>query len=101
MRKYDSVKDRCRTLGKYLTENETTVRECAKHFGISKSTVHKDIRERLKSYDAELYKKASKILDKNKKERHIRGGIATRNKYRRIKEINMNHSGVIPIHTKE
>ena len=85
MRIYDSVKDRCRALGEYLAENGTTVRECAKHFGISKSTVHKDIRERLKDYDAELYRTASEILDRNKRERHIRGGIATRDKYRRIK----------------
>lgn len=61
------------------------VRACANHFGISKSTVHKDVAERLKDSDAELYAAVRKVLDKNLSERHIRGGIATRNKYRRKK----------------
>ena len=76
---------RCEMLGLYLTEHEATVRETAAHFNISKSTVHKDIRERLKNINHPLYLQATKVLDKNKKERHMRGGLATKNKYLNLK----------------
>ena len=68
-------------LGEYILENKSTVRAAAKQFGISKSTVHKDVTERLCTLNPVLAKKARKILDINKEERHIRGGLATREKY--------------------
>ena len=73
--------DRCEVLGKYLIENKTTVRETAKKFGISKSTVHKDITEKLSMLNYELYEKVEQVLKINKSERHIRGGEATKKKY--------------------
>ena len=66
----------------YLIETGATVRAAARHFGISKSTVHKDISQRLKQYNYELYVQARQVLDRNKQERHIRGGMATRRKYK-------------------
>ena len=69
-------------LGAYIGERRTTVREAAKKFGISKSTVHKDMQERLPLYNRSLYLRVKEVLDENKAERHIRGGIATRRKYR-------------------
>ena len=71
-------------LGRYIIENRTTVRGAARNFGISKSTVHKDVSERLKQEDPELYEKVKGILEINKKERHIRGGLATKRKYAEI-----------------
>ena len=85
MRFYDSVRERCEILAEYLISNKSTVRATADRFGISKSTVHKDIRERLKKVNPSLYSDAVKILDRNKSERHIRGGIATQRKYRDMK----------------
>ena len=79
-------KERCVLLATYLIENQATVRSVANHFGISKSTVHKDITQTLKRINKPLYLKAKEILDLNKKERHIRGGEATRIKYSSIKE---------------
>ena len=70
------------TLGTYLVENKATVRAVAAHFGISKSTVHKDVTETLKSVNKALYQQVKEVLNVNKSERHIRGGEATRNKYR-------------------
>ena len=72
------------TLGRYILENKTTVRAAARQFGISKSTVHKDVSERLKRDDPELYARVKDVLEVNKQERHIRGGLATREKYREI-----------------
>ncbi len=72
---------RCVILGRYITENRTTVRAAAKHFGISKSTVHKDVSERLRREDAQLYEQVKDVLQINKQERHIRGGLATKLKY--------------------
>lgn len=66
----------------YLIETGATVRAAARHFGISKSTVHKDLSQRLKQYNYELYVQARQVLDRNKQERHIRGGMATRRKYK-------------------
>ena len=78
----DTIEERTVNIANYIIETKCTVREAAKKFGISKSTVHKDITERLFKINTELAKDAQKILQENKKERHIRGGIATREKYR-------------------
>ena len=79
-----SGKERCVILASYLVENNTTVRGVAAHFGISKSTVHKDITQALKRVNKPLYYQVKQVLAVNKQERHIRGGEATRQKY--IKE---------------
>ena len=71
-------------LAVYMLETGTTVRAAAKHFGVSKSTVHKDVSERLRRIDPSLFGRVREVLDINKAERHIRGGIATREKYRMI-----------------
>lgn len=78
----DQIEDRCILLGEYILENRTTVRGAAAKFGISKSTVHKDVTERLEKVNPQLYKDVKAVLDLNKRERHIRGGIATRMKYK-------------------
>ena len=75
-------KQRCIILGEYLVANQTTVRAAAKKFGISKSTVHKDVTQILKRYNKTLYAEVKKVLDLNKRERHLRGGEATKNKYK-------------------
>lgn len=69
-------------LAVYIIETGATVRAAAKHFGISKSTVHKDLTHRLKQYNYQLYLQVREVLDLNKQERHIRGGMATRRKYK-------------------
>ena len=69
-------------LGEYIIETGATVRAAAKVFGVSKSTVHKDVTERLSRDDPVLYKQVKSVLQKNKSERHIRGGMATRRKYK-------------------
>lgn len=74
-------KERCLTLALYMIENESTVRATAKKFGISKSTVHKDVTYKLKKINPELYFKTQKLLKKNKEERHLRGGEATKKKF--------------------
>lgn len=68
-------------IARYIIDNNTTVRQAAKHFGISKSTVHKDVTERLVQVNPSIAAEARKVLDVNKSERHIRGGLATREKY--------------------
>ena len=75
------VEERAAMLGEYIIESKATVRKAAKKFGISKSTVHKDVSQRLKTINPSLYKEVREILDQNKSERHIRGGMATKNKY--------------------
>ena len=77
------IERRSADFGVYIAENEATVRETARFFGISKSTVHKDVSIRLKTHNPALYSAVSKILKKNKNERHIRGGNATKLKYER------------------
>ena len=77
-----NIEERACRLALYIIENKATVRGAAKKFGISKSTVHKDLSERLPTFNRTLYLQAKKILEENKAERHIRGGIATRRKYR-------------------
>ena len=71
-----------RELALYLIENRATVRAAAKKFGVSKSTVHKDLSERLPLYDRALYTQVKAVLEENKAQRHIRGGLATRKKYK-------------------
>lgn len=73
--------ERCVDIALYIVENDSTVRKAASKFGISKSTVHKDVSDRLKKVNPELYKKVKKVLEYNKSERHIRGGLATKLKY--------------------
>ncbi|MEG1447817.1 MAG: sporulation transcriptional regulator SpoIIID [Oscillospiraceae bacterium] len=80
--------ERAIILAEYIVNNNATVRQTAKNFGISKSTVHKDVSERLKLINSALYEKTQEILQKNKQERHIRGGLATKNKYESLRKIN-------------
>ena len=77
----DYIEERAVEIGNYIIETKATVRQTAKAFGISKSTVHKDVTERLVQVNPSLAKQARKVLDINKSERHIRGGLATREKY--------------------
>lgn len=77
----EPIEKRACELAVYIIETGATVRAAARHFGISKSTVHKDLTQRLKQYNYTLYTQARQILDKNKQERHIRGGLATKRKY--------------------
>lgn len=77
-----TVAKRATLLGEYIKEHKATVRKAASVFHISKSTVHKDVTERLKTKDPILYSEVKKVLEVNKRERHIRGGLATRRKYK-------------------
>ena len=76
------MEERAQRLALYIIENQATVRAAAGRYGISKSTVHKDISERLPQFNHTLYLQVKQVLDENKAERHIRGGIATRRKYK-------------------
>ena len=76
------IEERTIELANYIAENKCTVRDTATKFGISKSTVHKDITERLPKINRQLWKEVHKILLENKSERHIRGGKATKEKYK-------------------
>ncbi len=75
------IEERAVEIAKYIIDNNATVRQTAKQFGISKSTVHKDVTERLSQVNPTLAREERKVLDVNKSERHIRGGLATREKY--------------------
>lgn len=75
------IEERALEIGNYIVEQNATVRQAAKKFGISKSTVHKDVAERLPEINRALAAEARKVLDVNKSERHIRGGMATKEKY--------------------
>lgn len=77
----DYIEERAINIANYIIENNATVRQTARQFGISKSTVHKDVTDRLMQVNPALAKQARKVLDVNKSERHIRGGLATREKY--------------------
>ena len=77
-----NIEERACDLAVYIIENNATVRGAAKRFGVSKSTVHKDLSERLPEFNKSLYAQVKEVLEKNKAERHIRGGIATKLKYR-------------------
>ena len=81
----DTIEQRAYKLAVYMIETGATVRAAAKHFGISKSTVHKDLSQRLSQYHPAIYAQVRQVLDINKAQRHIRGGIATREKYRKSK----------------
>ena len=85
--------DRAVILGQYILENNATVRATAKKFGISKSTVHKDVSERLPKIKPQLYPEVKKILETNKQERHIRGGLATKKKYEELARKNKKNCG--------
>ena len=89
-----SSKERCVVLGMYLVENNATVRAVAARFGISKSTVHKVVTQNLKNVNYALYTDVQRVLKKNKEERHIRGGEATKIKY---KHESMQKSGKNPV----
>ena len=81
---FSTSKERCEKLALYIIENKTTVRETAKKFGISKSTVHKDVTEKLSKINTKLFLEVEKILQINKQERHLRGGEATKRKYQKL-----------------
>lgn len=78
------IEERAMEIAQYIVDNNTTVRHAAKHYGISKSTVHKDVTERLMQINPSLAAEVRKVLDVNKQERHIRGGLATKEKYLHI-----------------
>ena len=81
----DYLTERILSEGEFIANNGATVRDTGKHFGVGKSTVHKDMTERLKHIDKNLYDRVIEVLQINKKERHLRGGIATKNKYKGLK----------------
>ena len=81
----DTIEERACQLAVYMIETGATVRAAAKRFGLSKSTVHKDLSQRLPKYNRTLYSQVREILDQNKAQRHIRGGMATREKYKKNK----------------
>lgn len=83
----NTVEQRAVMLGEYIMEHQATVRDAAKRYGISKSTVHKDVTERLRGSNPALYAAVREVLEKNKSERHIRGGEATREKYLHLREL--------------
>ena len=78
----DTIEERACRLAVYMIETGATVRTAAQHFGISKSTVHKDLQQRLPQCNKYLYEQVRHVLDTNKQQRHIRGGMATRKKYK-------------------
>ena len=84
----DTIEQRVCDLAVYMIETGATVRAAATHFGISKSTVHKDLSQRLPQYNKLLYKQVRHVLDENKAQRHIRGGMATKQKYQKSRENN-------------
>ena len=80
------IEERVITLANYIVEHKATVRKTAKDFNISKSTVHKDVTERLREINRALFKEVAEVLSENKADRHIRGGEATKQKYALLKE---------------
>lgn len=91
----DTVAKRCISIAKYMILTGATVRRAASVFGISKSTVHKDVTERLKTCDKELFYRTEEVLMKNKSERHLRGGEATRVKYLLIRQSARERKGAV------
>ena len=77
-----NMEERARTLAAYIIENRATVRAAAKKYGVSKSTVHKELQDRLPQFNRSLYLQVKEVLEVNKAQRHIRGGMATRKKYK-------------------
>ena len=96
MREYSlynlQIEERAVIIANYIIDVRATVRQAAKEFGVSKSTVHKDVTERLKRINPQLAEKTRQILDINKSERHIRGGLATKEKYQNCRNNNVNRS---------
>ena len=84
----DYIEERVLEIARYIIDNNTTVRGAARVFNVSKSTVHKDVHERLLRINRDLYRRCNAVLERNKAERHIRGGMATREKY--MKQNNLN-----------
>ena len=84
----DYIEERAAIFAHYIIDTGATVRKTAKHFNISKSTVHKDVTERREGFNQALAKKVNAVLQENKQERHIRGGIATKKKYENMKKHN-------------
>ena len=82
----DTIEQRACELAVYIIETGATVRTAARHFGISKSTVHKDLSQRLPQCNKHLYRQVRHVLDENKAQRHIRGGLATKQKYQKNKD---------------
>ena len=78
----ENMEERAERLALYIIENRATVRTAAQRFGVSKSTVHKDLADRLPAFNRTLYLQVKEVLEENKAQRHIRGGLATRKKYR-------------------
>ena len=78
----DYIEERTCDIANYIIENKSTVRTAAKKFGVSKSTVHKDVTERLNKINSRLAAQVRSVLDENKSERHLRGGMATKKKYK-------------------
>ena len=85
----ETNQERCVILGHYIVENNATVRAAAKQFGISKSTVHQDITTKLEQVNRQLHDEVKAVLDKNKQERHLRGGQATKQKYAELSKRKM------------
>lgn len=85
----DYIEQRALELAEYIIENGSTVRDAARHFCVSKSTVHKDVGIRLETINKCMYVKVKQVLEKNKSERHIRGGMATKQKYKKVKKTNI------------
>ena len=83
---WQSIEERALVIAHYLIDTNDTVRNAAKKFGISKSTVHKDVAMRLKNINLDYYNEVREVLDKNKAERHLRGGMATKLKYENTKD---------------
>jgi len=79
---YETIEERTRELAAFVLETKSTVRAAAEKFGVSKSTVHKDLSERLERIDRPMWLQVREVLELNKAERHIRGGLATRKRYR-------------------
>ncbi len=85
----DYIEERAVSIANYIIDCNATVRQTAKEFGVSKSTVHKDVTERLMQFNPTLARQARRVLDVNKSERHIRGGLATKEKY-----LHQHHAGL-------
>ncbi len=83
---YGTKQERCVSLAEYIIATKATVRNAGKVFGISKSTVHQDITTRLEKVNPELHRRVKAVLEQNKQERHIRGGMATKKKYGKLSE---------------
>ena len=81
------IEERVIDFARYIIENKATVRDTAKIFCISKSTVHKDVTERLKNINKQMYRQVKEVLDINKAQRHLRGGLATKQKYKEKQEV--------------